>query len=336
MPVRAFAPVLLLLALLLHPAAARDSYRVCLWNVQNFGVTDRFIDGKSVKAAMKPDSEIRAMAAILKRIDADILGAVEILQAPEDKYLRQFQATLKAAGLDYPHHATCVGEDSRIQTVLFSKFPIVRTEHVTAATYNATLKNPKTGATSTVQRRMERGINQAVVRIAPHHEVRVQLVHLKSKRPFPEIISDDKEEPGDGFVRRNEALIVRGTMTRALQANPSERILLMGDFNDTPRSRTLATLLGPKDAEHRVFDLWLTDWLGDWWTHFYFPEKSYERIDYMVASSALFSEWKRDTSFVYRHSQSDPPEFNHASASDHRPLVADFLLPPPPPATQPP
>jgi len=323
--------LLLLAAFGPGPANAQDTYSVVLWNVQNYGVTDRFIDNKRVPAAMKPDSELKAMTAILKRLDADILGLVEILQHPEDKYVHGIRDLLKKNGLDYPHYATCRGGDERIQTLLLSRFPILRQEHVTDAAYNTTLKDPKTGALTTQQRRMERGINQAVIQIRPGLELRTLLIHLKSKRAFPEVVSDLPDEPGDGFIRRNEALIVRGTMTRALQARPDERILLMGDFNDTIRSRTVTTLLGSKSDAHRVFDLWLQDWLGDWWTHFYLPEQEYSRIDYMVASRQLFSEWERDRSFVYRHNQGDGPEFNHAKASDHRPLAAVFRIPPPAP-----
>jgi endonuclease/exonuclease/phosphatase family metal-dependent hydrolase len=314
---------------LLRFTLVAESYTVCVWNVQNYGITDRFIDGKRVPAAMKPESEIKSMLAILKRIDADILGLIEVLQDPENRYIKEIQSRLKEAGLDYPHIATCTGEDKRIQTLLLSRFPIVREDHVTEPSYKTTLKDGKNGATTTVQRRMERGINQAIVQIRPGLQLRTMLVHLKSKRAFPEVISDLKDEPGDGFVRRNEALIVRGTMTRALQAQPQERILLMGDFNDTMRSRTLSTILGSKSDTHRVYDLWLRDWLGDWWTHFYIPEYSYSRIDYMVASQQLFSEWDREKSSVYRHNQTDGPEFNHANASDHRPLIAVFNIPDP-------
>jgi len=324
-------PLLGLLLLALCPLVqAQDSYTIGVWNVQNFGVTDRMIEGKYVKEAMKPDSEIRAMTAILKRLNPDVLGLVEVLQDPEDKYVKLMQATLKEAGLDYPHSTTCKGEDDRIQTLLLSRFPIVRTEHITDATFKATRKDPKTKTTTEIERRVGRGINQSIIEIRPGLQVRVLLAHLKSKMASPEIVSDDPDELGDGYIRRNEALILRGAMARAVQANPSERVIAMGDFNDTPKSRAVTTIIGSKGADIRFFDLWLQDWLGDWWTHFYFPEKSYERLDYMVVSQQLFHEWNKDKSFVYRHNQKDGREFNHYNASDHRPLLATFNIPSPP------
>lgn len=324
-----FCGILLLGFLQARDLPAQDTYSIAFWNVQNFGVTDRFIDNKPVEAAMKPDSEIRAMATILKRMNPDILGLAEILQDPDDKYVKQVQSALREADLDYPHMSTCLGGDDRIQNVLLSRHPIVRTEHLTDATYKATRKDPKTGATTEIQRRVGRGINQSIIQIRPGHEIRVFLVHLKSKRPFPEIVSDTAEELGDGFIRRNEALILRGAMMRAAEKNPGDRILAMGDFNDTPRSRAVTTIVGPKSAEIRFFDLWLQDWLGDWWTHFYAPDKSYERIDYMVVNQKLFSEWERDRdkSYLYRQNQNDTPDYHHGNASDHRPLFATFRIP---------
>jgi|GEM_PF-716070 len=314
---------------LVSPVHAQDTYTIGVWNVQNFGVTDRFIDNKHVKEAMKPDSEIRAMTAILKRLNPDVLGLVEILQDPDDKYVKLMQSTLKEAGLDYPHFSTCKGDDRRIQTLLLSRFPIARTEHITDATFKASLKDSKTKSVTEVERRVGRGINQSIIQIRPDLQVRVLLAHLKSKLPSPEIISNEPEELGDGYIRRNESLILRGAMARAVQANPTERFIAMGDFNDTPKSRAVTTIIGSKGADVRFFDLWLQDWLGDWWTHFYMPEKSYERLDYMVVSQQLFHEWNKEKSFVYRHNQNDTPEFNHYNASDHRPLLATFNIPSP-------
>ena len=309
-------------------AAEPENYTICSWNVENFGVTDRFIDGKAVKSAMKPDSEIASMTAILKRIHPDILGLCEILQDPDDRYIKLLRAELKKAGLDYPHVSTCKGEDSRIQCLLLSRFPIVRNEPITDPEFKVTYKNPVSKETKPETKHVQRGIVNAIIEIKPGHQVRVMLVHLKSKRPYPEIISDVKDETGDTYIRRNEAVILKGAMNRTLESDPDSRLIVMGDFNDTPRSRTVTTIIGPKSADNRCFDLWLKDWLGDWWTHYYIPEKSYERIDYMVVSKKLFTEWNGARSCIYRQNQTDGPEYNTYTPSDHRPLVAVFNLKP--------
>ncbi|NJK90914.1 MAG: hypothetical protein HC904_03185 [Blastochloris sp.] len=301
---------------------------VCFWNVQNFGVTDRFIEGRPQKAAMKPDSEIKSMVAILGRIKPDILGVCEILQAPEDEYVKLFIKTLKDAGLDYPHQATVVGEDKRIQTLFLSRFPFASVEPLNTETFEASQTDAKTKVVTKLQLKVGRGINNVVIQVTPEFRMRTMMVHLKSKRPYPELDQSNPGEPGDSFVRRNEALILKNAMNRYLAEKPEEPLLVMGDFNDTIRSRALQTVLGPKDASVRIFDLWLTDYFGDWWTHFYIPDKSYERIDYMFVSEPLFRRLVKEKSLVYRGNQTDPAQFNSYAASDHRALVAVFNVEP--------
>jgi endonuclease/exonuclease/phosphatase family metal-dependent hydrolase len=307
---------------LLHLATA-ETYTICHWNLENFGVTDRFIDNQRVKAAMKPEKEINAEMKILKRINPDILGVCEVLQDPDQKYLKLLKQRLKEAGLDYPYLSTALGDDSRIQTVLFSRFPIAKDEPLTQETYKATVQGTN-GTTQEITKRPGRAILNCLIQVNDKTAVRVLYAHLKSKRAYPEIISDEKDEAGDTYVRRNEALIMKNAALRALQANPQEKLIMMGDFNDTPKSRTFKTILGLKDATVRMYDLWLKDYFGDMWTHYYIPENEYSRIDYMVVSEPLFHDWIAEKSYLYRCNQNDPEEFSHYTASDHRPLVAVF------------
>jgi len=297
---------------------------ICYWNVQNFGVTDRFVNGKSEKDAMKPDSEIEAMLAILGRIKPDVLGVSEILQAPDDLYLKLLQSKLKKAGLDYPYLTTVKGGDERIQNALLSKYPFVSEQHLNTETFDVSKTDKKTKQVTKVQLRVGRGFINTEIQVTPTFKFRAMVAHLKSKRPNPEYDESSPGETGETFVRRNEALILKNAMNRFLAANPEECLIVMGDFNDTYRSMAIKTILGPKDATVRVFDLWLTDYFGDWWTHFYIPDKSYERLDYMFVSQPLFIRFKKEKSHVFRPGQNDPPSFNTYNASDHRPIVAVF------------
>jgi endonuclease/exonuclease/phosphatase family metal-dependent hydrolase len=319
-------PAVFLFLFSVFASAGEDVSKVtiCSWNVQNFGVTDRFIDGKPQKAAMKPDSEIESMQVILGRINPDILAASEILQAPDDIYLKLFRKKLGEAGLNFPYMATVKGGDDRIQTVLFSRFPIVSEEPLNTETFTATELDKNTKQTNKIQMRVGRGFINAVIQVTPDFRIRAMVAHLKSKRAYPEFDAASPGETGEAFVRRNEALILKNAMNRILAANPGEPLIVLGDFNDTYRSRAVQTVLGPKDATVRIFDLWLTDYFGDWWTHFYLPDKSYERIDYMFVSQPLFNRFVKEKSYLFRPNKNDPPKFNTYNASDHRPLVAVF------------
>lgn len=309
-------------------AQAQTSFRVCVWNVENFGETDRFIDNKPVPLAMKPEKEIQSMMAILKRIQPDIVGFEEILQSPDDRYVNLIKKRLKEAGFDYPYSSTTQGEDTRIQNLLLSKYPIVSEEPLNQDTFTATLTSASTGEKERITMRMSRGIINSVIEIAPHYRIRIMQVHLKSKRKAPQLDDPETKETGDLIIRRHEAVILRNAIMRILDRNPHEKLLVMGDFNDTPRSTPMKTILGTKSATHRLFDLWLKDYLGDWWTHFYFPEKEYSRIDYMIVSEELFHDFQAERSYIYRQKPEDGPEFNTYTPSDHRPLVAEFEIKP--------
>jgi endonuclease/exonuclease/phosphatase family metal-dependent hydrolase len=309
------------------PAAEPEAFTVCWWNVQNFGVTDRFINNRYVADAMKPESEMKAVVAILKKINPDILVLGEILRDPEDKYVKLFPEVLRKGGLDFPHATTALGEDPRIQMLIISKYPFAETKHFTEDSFPQTLKS-KSGEQVSSTRKVGRAFLNAKVQITPTLAVQVMTAHLKSKRPAPEIASDTAGEEGDDYIRRNEALILRGHMTRFMEANPAAPLLVLGDLNDAIKSPAIKTILGPKDAQHRVRDLWLKDYLGDWWTHFFTPEFSYARIDYMIANEPLFKHYVPAQSYVYRSREGEPPELNHYNASDHRPLVATFKVQP--------
>jgi len=325
-PERKAAALFFLLLFQSALGATPTSYSVCLWNVENFGPADRFIDNKAVAGTMKPDAEIKSFTAILKQLHPDILGLCEIIQDPGDRYLKLAQSTLRSAGLDYPYTTTCRGEDSRIQNLLLSKYPIVRNDHRTSESFEAKTRDPLSGESSLQPLHLQRGIINSEIAITPDLHLRVLLVHLKSHRPMPGVSGEEKGESGEAYIRRQEALILHDTMTRLQQENPDGRLLAMGDFNDSPRSRSVTSIIGTKNAQPRFFDLWLKDWLGDWWTHFYRAEKAYERIDYMVVNEKLFHEWDGEHSFIYRQKPEDPAELNIYQPSDHRPLLATFRI----------
>lgn len=300
-----------------------ESYSVCTWNIQNWGVTDRFVNGRFEKEAMKPEEEMKSILTILKRIHPDILGVSEILRDPQDRYLKLLQERLKKVGLDYPYFATVHGSDLRIQCAVFSRFPILEQYSHSSLQFEVTHQS-KEGSRERSPQGLLRGLLHLRIQITPDYELQLMQVHLKSKRPDPSLLSDSPNETGDDYVRRQEALLIKNTLNRLLVAQPEANLLLMGDLNDTPRSKAVKTIIGTKGSEIPTYDLWLQDWLGDWWTHFYFPDKSYSRIDYMIASEGLMRDWIKEKSFIYRSKEGDPESYLSTSASDHRPLVAFF------------
>jgi endonuclease/exonuclease/phosphatase family metal-dependent hydrolase len=306
---------------------APASFSVCWWNLENWGETDRTIDGVRVASAMKPPAEVSAVLAILKRIHPDILGVAEIVQAPDDRFLKLLREMLARQGLDYPYLSTVHGQDTRIQTALLSRFPI-RDEHpFDRETFPVSMQSASTGERRGGEFRTARGFINSTVEVAPGLSVEIIVAHLKAKLPEKEVVGDEPGESGDEYVRTQEARLLYGHAAHVLHDNPGANLLVMGDLNDISNSRALKRFFGSPEHPSPLHGLPLADWLGDGWTHIYFPTRSYERIDYMFASEALQARFLPSESFLFRRAATDGSEFDAATASDHRPLVARFRTP---------
>ena len=100
---------------------------VASYNLENYLKMERRVDGKTVPDAPKPEEEISAVIDVLKQIQPDILGLVEMGDAA---MLEDFQRRLKAAGMDYPHREWVKGADPERHLALLSKYPITARDSV--------------------------------------------------------------------------------------------------------------------------------------------------------------------------------------------------------------
>jgi len=303
------------------------SFSAVWWNIENFGATDRIVDGQRVESAMKPQSEIDAVIAILKQLNPDILGVTEVVRTPDDRYLKLLQTLLSQQGLDYPYFSTAHGEDPRIQAVLFSRFPIKSEAPFTDDAFAVTLVSPSTGEKMAGRFRVGRGFVNAEVELAPGVPLQIMLAHLKSKRAEPGVAEEEPGEGGDETVRAREARLLRRHIDDFVRDHPGADLLVMGDMNDTPNSKALRPLLGSEQNPSPVRDLPLTDRFGDWWTEYFEPPKSYDRIDYIFATPSLYRRFLPKESYLYRPNEEDAAQYDTYSASDHRPLLARFSAP---------
>jgi len=299
-------------------------FTVCWWNVENFGVADRFIDGRYVASAMKPASEINAVVAILRKIRPDILGVAEVLRDPQDRNLNLLRAVLRQGGLDYPAMATVHGSDPRIQVVLLCRFPIISVEELYRDRFPVTLVSPQTGATEPAEFRVNRGFVLAQVEAAPGYRLGVMLAHLKSKKVEAGVLPEEPGETGDAVVRRKEAGVLRARAEEFLARNPGEDLLVMGDLNDAEESRTMHAILDKSP----LWALPLADWAGETWTEIVYPKEARERIDYLLVNASLRQRFDAGASYLYRGKPEEGAGLDAATGSDHRPLVARFRLGP--------
>ncbi len=96
--------------------ASPDVVRVCAWNVRNYSVAGRRIDGRYVQAP-KPESEKKALRAGIREINPDVL----LIQEMGDiQFLRELRSDLAREGVDYNYIAV-TRYDSPSRLAIMSK-----------------------------------------------------------------------------------------------------------------------------------------------------------------------------------------------------------------------
>ncbi|MFM8717681.1 MAG: endonuclease/exonuclease/phosphatase family protein [Spartobacteria bacterium] len=265
---------------------------VAYYNLENYLPMPRVVDGKRVENAPKPESEIAALIAMLKRIRPDVLGVVEI---GDQAMLADFQARLSAVGMDFPHAERVASPEGGRHIALLSRFPIVARNSRPDVAFELDGRH----------QRMGRGILDATVEITPDYQLRLVGVHLKSRR----VVSAFDEKK----FRAREALLVRAHLDAILKADSSVNLLLFGDLNDTKNESPIKDIQGIPGSRTAMRDLPLRDAQGLVWTHFWQEADVYSRIDYLLASPGLWPELNHTRSGI-----GGGREWRRAS--DHRPL----------------
>lgn len=272
--------------------AAPDEVVIAGYNIENYLVTDR-LDGKiHEKSAPKPEKEKAALFHIIKEINPDILGVCEL--GPKDQF-EDFKKRLESAGLGYKDFEYVEGSDPTRHLAIASRYPIIERHSVTNASYKL----------NGVDEKVKRGFLDVTVQITPDYKLRLVGCHLKSKLAVPE---------GEALVRRNEAHLLRQHINEILKADPLTNLLVYGDFNDTKNEPPIHEIMGPRNAPDHLYDIWLKDDRGEYWTHFWKYADIYSRIDFIFVNKALMPEVVFDKSRVYRGS-----DWNEAS--DHCPVI---------------
>jgi len=288
-------------ALLLSCPAAAEPQRVTFaaWNVRNYVLRPPAgPDGSPLLAAKSGDS-VQAVVQTLAAIRPDIVGLCEIGTRRD---LADLQKRLKKSGVDLPHATWVDGDDAVRRLALLSRFPLGPSRHLTKEKFLLGGRPHK----------VRRGFLDTTVRIRPDFHLRVLGAHLKSRR----IVADyDQAE-----VRRAESLILRRRIDDILQRDPTTKVLLFGDLNDTKNSPAVRGLQGRRGDPAALTALTLSDRHGDQWTYHWAETDEYSRIDYVMVSGALRPLIDRRASRVHR-----TPAWR--VASDHRPLVVVFDWP---------
>jgi endonuclease/exonuclease/phosphatase family metal-dependent hydrolase len=226
--------------------------------------------------------------------------------------LLELRGALRDEGLDYPYWEHVAGFDTNVFVGILSRFPIVA-------------RHPHTNENYLLEGRryqVSRGFAEVEIRVTPRYSFTLIAAHLKSRRAVP--VADEAD------LREQEAIRLRALIDQRLAAQPGINLIVLGDFNDTPDSPAIKTVIGR--GRTRLVDTRPAERNGDMdpnpnprfpprnitWTHYYGKEDSYQRIDYLLASPGLARAWDPAGTWVLTLP-------NWGTASDHRPIRARFF-----------
>lgn len=240
----------------------------------------------------KPREQLVKLAELIRSTNADVLA----LQEVESRgYLQRFvDVFLPEAG--YRHVVLLEGNDTRgIDVAVVSRLPIGRVSSHRHLTFDD--ENGK-------RRRLSRDLLCVEVMPADRPSFEVWAVHLKSN-------SDGREvaEP----IRISEVRQIRQIYDQAVSSNPSARILVCGDFNDTLESRTLQQMLAsPRNALRTLVN-------ADPKRVTYNRQPYQSMIDFILASPDMAKSFVPGSYQVFEGTV-------ESGGSDHNPVIARFHL----------
>lgn len=296
---------LLALLFLSLVAEARETLRAATYNLENYNLAHRMTPDGFAPNHPKPEAAKTALRRIIRAMNPDLL-AVQEIGGPE--FLEELRRDLAHDGIRFPHTAWLDGPDPHRRVAVLSKLPI---ETILAERRLVTgFELPSPNDTEAV---VNRGLLGVRVRVNGR-PVELYTLHLKSR------LTRDKRDPRSERERLAESETIRAALHRAGIDRPGRLALVAGDFNDGPNSRVLTRFAAPPEHTPLV-RLEPKDHRGE--THTYRNDRKglADRSDYIFVTPALAEH-------IVRHQVVD--RFDAALASDHRPLVVDFRIPPAP------
>jgi len=279
---------------------ASAAITVATYNVENYTVADRMVEGVYRQAYPKPEAEKAALRQVISGINPDILAVAEMGGPP---YLAEFQRELKQAGQDFPHTVVLEAADADRHVAVLSKLPFMEVKRHDKVAFNY-FGQPDV---------VKRGVLE-VIFASSEGDFSVFVIHLKSKR------TERKDDPEGGIQRAQEAEAVRDLVLARYPDPTKGKFIICGDWNDTRSTRPVRAL--QKRGDTVIGELVrATDSRGDLWTHFFRREDTYSRIDYLLVSPALKPFVAGNKATIW-----DGP--GTREASDHRAVYMQLQLDP--------
>ncbi len=270
-----------------------ETLTVATYNVENYTLADRMVDGVYRKAYPKPEAEKTALRAVIRSLNADVVALQEI---GGEAFLKELQRDLLHEGTDYPYAEVLDAADVDRHVAVLSRRPfatVVRHTDLTFKYFDGT-------------EAVKRGLLELHLETEAG-DVTLFVVHLKSR------YTDRKDDPESALQRAGEATVVRDRVLKIFPEPAQAKFLIVGDFNDTRTSRPVRAML--ERGKTKIAE-WVPseDSRGERWTHWFKRDDSYTRVDHMLVSPMILHMVRGQAGRICDVSET-------GTASDHRPLV---------------
>lgn len=279
-------------------SARAETLIIATYNIENYCAANRVTEAGYRKDYPKPESEKRALRAVIRALNADVLVLQEMGSQP---YLDELRRDLKSEGVEYPYAALASAADADRHVALLSRHPL------TEVRTHADLEFNYFGRKETVKR----GLLEATVATSAG-AVTIFALHLKSR------FTERPDDVQAAVRRAGEATAIRDRVLKRFPAPPEARFLIVGDCNDGKTSKALEHL--QKRGKTEIAELLpAADSRGDTWTHNFRREETYTHVDHILVSPGLLGAVKEGTARIF-------DGVGVREASDHRPVVATFAF----------
>ncbi len=276
-----------------------ETVRIASFNVENYLLLDRWVDGRWKKDYPKPDKEKRALRSAVNQVNPDVLLIQEM---GEPSFLSELWQDLNVTdGVRFHHSSWMQGsyESEERHLAVLSKIPFV-----------SILKHEDLGFNYFGQRmKPSRGLMEIHFKTKGVDWVLFNL-HLKSKW------TEREEDPQANLRREKEARAMRDFIRKKFPPESHPRYLVGGDFNDHKNAAALRRFMRVNDTELARM-LPCQDENRHFWTHHFSKEDSYSRFDYLLVSPSMHDFYQIDSAKIY-------DGYHCLMASDHRMVYADF------------
>lgn len=273
------------------------SVRVATYNLDNYLISDRWIEGQYTNRYPKPEKEKEAIRKVIGIVNPDILVLQEI---GGENFLKELQSDLRSEGIDFPYSTVMTGVDPMRHIAVLSKEPFNKITIYDKLTYSFSKEEKMP---------VRRGLLELCF-ICEGIEWSLFGIHLKSRR------SDKMTDTESCKQRIGEATVICNKIIERYPEPQKSNYIIIGDFNDYPKSKTLKQFLKFKKKEIAKM-LNATDSRGECWTQHRNGYGNYSQLDYILVSPALLNRTQAKGASIV-----DAPFA--LNGSDHRMVYADL------------